>query len=128
MNKYEVRADIRKNRLYLALNGFFDEDEAKEAADKTIREVKKLRPGFDVINDITAFKPASQRGAEEIKRAALFVQQHGVDRIIRIVPSTTIGSIQFSRKSGEVGYDADVVSSVEEAEKILGPWWAKSAN
>jgi hypothetical protein len=128
MPKYDVRADTQKNRLYLVLNGFFSEDEAKEAADKTIREAKKLQPGFDVINDISAFKPASPRGAEEIKRAALFVRKHGVARIIRVVPSTTIGSMQFARKSREVGYDAGVASSIEEAEKILGPWWQKSAS
>lgn len=123
MSEYKVRADVRKNRLYLVLDGFFNESEAKEIADRTIREVQKLRPGFDVINDISNFKPTSQQGADQIKRAGIFVRNYGVGRLIRVVPSASIGSMQFTRKSREAGYDAEVASSVEEAERMLGPWW-----
>ncbi len=127
MNEYEIRADIRKNRLYVTLRGFFNEADAKEMADKAIQEIKKLKPGFDVINDISNFKPGSQQSTEELKRAAIFMQQHGADRMIRVVPATTIGSMQFARNSGTVGYDVDIASSVEEAEEMLGIWWLKSA-
>ena len=126
MSEYRVRADVRKNRLYLVLDGFFDEDEAQEIADRTIEEVQKLKPGFDVINDISNFKPTSQQGADQIRRAGLFVRDSGVGRLIRVVPSASIGSMQFTRKSREAGYDAEVASSVEEAERMLGPWWHSS--
>ncbi|MGA2368708.1 MAG: hypothetical protein ABSF74_09110 [Dehalococcoidia bacterium] len=88
----------------------------KEAADKTIVEVKKLKPGFDIINDISECKPATIKGIEEIKRAQLVIKEGGVRRVIRIVGhSVTEG--QFARKSQEAGYEADTAPSIAEAEK-----------
>jgi len=109
------------------LDGFFDDNEAREAADQVIQEIKKLEPGFDVINDISGFRPATQKGAQEMVRAQRFARASGVDRVIRIVPSETIGSIQFARTSRQAGYEADTASSIPEADRMLGPWWLKSA-
>jgi hypothetical protein len=61
-----------------------------------------------------------------MKRAQLFVKENGVGRVVRVVSSTTIGSMQFARKSREAGYYAETASSVEEAERMLGPWWHRS--
>jgi hypothetical protein len=127
MQTVRVRADVRKNRLYVVLAGFFDDDDARQAADEVIQEIKSLRPGFDVINDISGFRPATQKGAREMVRAQRFARAAGVDRVIRIVPSETIGSIQFARTSKQAGYEADTAVSIAEADKMLGPWWLKSA-
>jgi hypothetical protein len=118
-NKIDIRADVARNRLYLVLIGFFQDDEVKTASDKCIAEASKLKPGFDVINDISQFKPASPKGAEEIKRAQLFIKQHGVKRVIRIVGDAVITQAQFSRQEKEVGYNADTAATLAEAEKIL---------
>jgi hypothetical protein len=126
MQKVTVRADIRKNRLYVVLAGFFDDREAKQAADKVIQEIKRLRPGFDIINDISGFRPATQRGVQEMIRAQRFAHAAGVDRVIRIVPFETLGSMQFARTSKRAGYEADTAPSIVEADKMLGLWWLKS--
>lgn len=118
-NKIDIRADIVKNRLYLVLIGFFQDDEVKAASDKCIAEASKLKPGFDVINDISQFKPATPKGADEIKRTQLFVKQHGVKRVIRIVGDAVITQAQFSRQEKEAGYNADTAATLTEAEKIL---------
>jgi hypothetical protein len=107
------------NRLYLILSGFFSDEELKAAGDKTIQEAKKLRPGFAVINDISNFKPASAAGIAEVKRAQLFIMEHGAGKVVRVVGPAALTSMQFSRTSKEVGYQADAVASVEEAEKFL---------
>jgi hypothetical protein len=117
-NRSDIRADTAKKRLYLILAGTFEDGEMKQVADKTIREVKKLKPGFDIINDISDCKPATIKGIEEIKRAPVAIKEGGVRRVIRIVgQSVTEG--QFVRKSQEAGYDADTAPSIVEAEKIL---------
>ena len=118
-NKIDIRADVAKNRLYLVLIGFFQDDEVKVASDKCIAEATKLKAGFDVINDISQFKPASPKGADEIKRAQLFVKQHGVKRVIRIVGDAVITQAQFSRQEKEAGYNADTAATLADAEKIL---------
>ena len=127
MQEAKVKADVRKNRLYVVLAGFFDDDEARQAADQVIQEIKKLRPGFDIINDISGFRPTTQKGAQEMVRAQRFARAAGVDRVIRIVPSETIGSMQFARTSKQAGYEADTAPSIAEADKMLGPWWLKRA-
>lgn len=118
-NKVDIRADIARNRLYLVLDGFFQDDELVKAADKCISEGAKLKPGFDVINDISNFKPASPKGAEEIKRAQIFIKQNGVKRVIRVVGEAVLAQAQFDRQSKGAGYSADTAATLADAERIL---------
>ncbi len=119
MAKYDIRADIVKNRLYIKLDGFFSDEELKEGVDKIIVEAKKLTKGFDVINDISSFKPASQTALSEMKRAQLYVKENGARRVIRVMDQASISSMQLARTSKEAGYDADVAATLAEAEKLL---------
>ncbi len=124
MEKYRIYANVPKNRLYLILNGFFTDDEVHTASDLTISEIKKLQPGFAIINDISTFKPATPAGAEDIKRAQVFAKEHGAKRVIRVVGedkvASAIAAMQFARTQQAAGYQAEIVSTVEEAEKLLG--------
>jgi hypothetical protein len=119
MGKVEVRTDVFKNRLYVMLEGFFSTEEMKKQVDNLVQEVKKLKPGFDVINDISRFKPTTPQGAEEMTRAQQSLQAAGVGRIIRIVESASLSEMQFTRTAKEAGYAAETATSVEEAEKML---------
>ncbi len=124
MGKYSIYANGLKNRLYLTLQGFLTDAELHKAYALTIAEIKKLQPGFDVINDISDFKPATPLGAEDIQRAQVFAKEHGAKRIIRVVGKDKVASViatmQFSRTSRTAGYEAEIVATVEEAEKLLG--------
>ncbi len=120
MGKYWSRADVNKNRLYVVLQGFIQGDEAKEAADIAIAEAKKLRPGFDVINDISTVKATSEQGVMELLRCQTFLKERGVGRVIRVVPEVTVGSMQIARTSKQAGYEADTARTIEEAEEMLG--------
>jgi hypothetical protein len=118
-NKIDMRADIGKNRLYIVLGGFFQDDEVKQAADKCIAEATKLKAGFGVVNDISEFKPASPKGADEIKRAQLFVKQHGVGRVIRVVGQASLTQSQFDRQGKDAGLQAEVAATVADADRML---------
>ncbi len=124
MGKYSIYANVPKNRLYLTLHGFLSDGELHTAYDQTIAEIKKLRPGFTIINDISGFKPATPLGAEDIQRAQVFAKEHGAKRIIRVVGkdkvASAIATMQFSRTSRTAGVEADIVATVEEAERLLG--------
>ncbi len=119
MKTSKVWIDKDKNRLYIKLEGLFEYEEAKEAVDRVISESNKLKPGFDIINDILNFKPVSQEAGEQVLRAQKHVVQKGANRIIRIVDKKTITNLQFNRRSKEAGYIAEVASSIKEAEKML---------
>ena len=120
MGKFWARADVGKNRLYIVLQDFFQADEAREAADVTITEAKKLRPGFDCINDISTVKATSEQGVMELLRCQSFLRDRGMGRVIRVVPEVSVGSLQIARTSKQAGYEADTASSIEEAEEMLG--------
>jgi hypothetical protein len=119
---FDIRTDLPKNRLYVILKGFFPDEAARQASDKTIAEVKKLRPGFAVITDISEFKPATALALACIQQGQQAIAKQGVKRIIRIVDRTHItGQMQFLRMGKQVydAVDANVATSLQEAEAML---------
>ena len=120
MGNFEIRADIAKNRFYVILQGFITDVQAKECADTSIAEAKKLKPGFDVISDVSTAKPASPQGVVELLRTQTYLKEHGMGRVIRVVPpQPTVAAMQIARTAKEAGYDVDTATSIEEAEKML---------
>lgn len=116
---FEVRADLRKNRLYITFTGFFSDQLMQEACAKVESEARRLKPGFSIITDITRCKPATPRGTEFIHRTQAFLAKNGVGRVVRITaPDNVIIKFQFQRRS-EGLYRADTAASVEEAERLL---------
>ncbi len=114
--------DASKNRLYITLKGTVGQDEARHMADQVIENLKQLKTGFDVVNDISAFEPASQKAADELLRVHESLIDHGVNRIIRVVGKelkATVGKIQFERASRDAGIVAASAYSLEEAEQLL---------
>ncbi len=116
---YTVTADTVKNRLYVKLVGFFDYKEMKEATDKTIVETAKLKPGFDVITDLSEFKPVGQDTLDEVKRGQAHLNKAGRRYAIRVEGKMKLTSLQFSRMGKNTDYMPDIVASLEEAEKLL---------
>jgi len=115
---YQVTTDVEKNRIYLQLKGFLQDDEVKKASDDVKKGINSLRPNFDIINDISEFNPATQEGKTIIKETQLYAVQKNVNRVVRITKNV-IGKIQFERSSKEAGYSAITVESVEQAHKFL---------
>jgi hypothetical protein len=117
---YSIKADPIKNRLYLRLAGMMMDDDAKKVADTIVMEIKKLKPGFAVINDISELKPASEVASEHMRRAQDASAKAGVKRVIRVMGGKTITNMQWNRTLRETqGINAEVVATVAEAEKLL---------
>ena len=115
---YQVKTDVEKNRIYLQLKGFLQDDEVKKASDEVKIGIDSLRSNFDIINDISEFSPATQEGKRMIKETQVYAVQKNVNRVVRITKNV-IGKIQFERSSKEAGYSAVTAGSVEEANKFL---------
>ena len=118
---YDITADRQTNRLHIDLNGRMDADQIDEAADATVEEAEKLRDGFDIITDLSGFKPPSPEAAEPIKRAQAQLKEMGVDRVVRVIDDETNNVVRhaFERRSKDVGYSGESAESVSEAERIL---------
>lgn len=116
---YTVKANVAKNRLYVSMIGFFQADEMKACTDQVILETKKLKPGYDVITDVSQFKPAGPDAIKEIERGQAHFKATKIGHGIRVVGGSATTSLQFARTGKSVGYVPDTVSTVVEAEKIL---------
>lgn len=116
---YTVKADVAKNRLYITMVGFLKVDEMKKCTDEVIEESKKLKRGYDVITDISQFKPAGPETVKEIERGQEHFKATGVGRGIRVVGESVLSGMQFSRTGKTIGYDPDTVATVADADKLL---------
>ncbi len=119
MAQYTVKADTSKNILYLSLDGFFEQSVIQEISDVIVRELSLLKPGYGFINDVSRFKPTTEEGVEEIKQLQLRLYNNGLGKVVRVVGESLMSKLQFERKSKEVGYNADHVQSISEAEEII---------
>jgi hypothetical protein len=118
---YEIEADRRENRLYLDLTGRMDAEALDEAADEAVAAGKQLDEGFDIINDLSGFRPPSPEAAKAIKRAQGELKEMGVDRVVRIVDEETSQVVinAFERRSTDVGYSGETADSRQEVERLL---------
>jgi hypothetical protein len=119
MSDYDVRTDRSANRLYLRLEGHMDEAQTKRAADAVIDAMADLEPGWEMVNDISDFKPATQDATAHIERGKQAAAENDVGAIVRIVDNVT-GKLQFNRVGKDVqSYEVTEAESVEEAERLL---------
>lgn len=116
---YKVHADTARNRLYITLSGFMALEEAKQCGDETIAATRKLKPGYDVITDITDFKPGTQEVAKDIERVQAHFLKSGARGGVRVVGQNAASSMQFARVAKQAGFQSSNVATLAEAEKLL---------
>ncbi len=96
------------------------EDDARKVYETILAEIKSLKPGWAVVNDISALKPADEKASEYLRKAQAASAKAGVKRVVRVVGSQSITNLQWNRTLQETqGIRADVVASVADAEKLL---------
>lgn len=115
---FQVASNSGKNRLYITLAGYLEEPERKAAMKAVVAEAGTLRPGFDVISDISGLHPSNQEGFKDLLRTRSALKLKGVGRVIRVV-KIPLSRIQLARVSEAAGYDAEEVESLEAAEQLL---------
>ena len=114
-----VYSNYQKNSLYITLAGHFEPGEVRSAAAEAIlKEVAKLRPGFDLITDIRQFHPTDQDGVTIMQQVARSLLDLGMGRCVRVT-GIPLSALQMERVSEAVGYEPVHAYSLEEAEKLL---------
>ncbi|MFB6068733.1 MAG: hypothetical protein ABEJ90_02280 [Halobacterium sp.] len=119
MGDYHIEADTRANRLHMELSGSLDESEANAAVDAVESEAAKLSAGFDVVNDISQFKPLSQDVVDTIADGKEILAREGAGALVRVTGESALGDMQFDRVGGSEGYDVAKAETVDEAEAML---------
>ncbi|MEF8773760.1 MAG: hypothetical protein V5A23_08065 [Halobacteriales archaeon] len=119
-SEFRVEADPEKNRLYMRLSGMLDEEEALAVTERMEAEAKKLRPGFDVVNDVSEAKPVSQEATDAIERGQRLLAEAGASAVARVVGDSVIMEMQFERHGeGDDAYQVTTAESREQAEDFL---------
>lgn len=121
MGKHNIRADKTNNRLYIELDGFFNDEQATEASQEAMKAISTLQPGFAIINDIRNYKPTTPIGTQKLQETMHYAAKSKVGAVVRIVDQDEyhVGNLQFKRKSQSAGYQALEAPSIEEAERLL---------
>jgi len=120
---YEIKVDHAKNRLYVKLAGVLGAAETKAVASKLLGEAKTMKPGFDLITDLSEFKPTADEAVAEISAAQVKLEQAGLRRAVRIVPrQSSVGMMQFTRatRESQVKFETATAATLADAEKLLG--------
>jgi hypothetical protein len=118
----DIHTDVGKNRIFIRIEGQIDEAQARGVGDAIIKEMDRLRPGFDVVSDLSKAEPLGPEGLAQFRRIVEAQRQRKAGRAVRIVGKAAQTALQFARTSKEVAHEPYLAFSKEEAERLLdGP-------
>lgn len=116
---FEVRAIVGRNRLHLLLAGHLEEAEIQAATDAVVADLPRLRPGFDVVSDITGLEPLEEYALVHIRRIHQAIVQKGCRRVVRVVGKSAQAAVQLERISREAKLEVYLAYSRAEADRML---------
>ncbi|MBC2717736.1 MAG: hypothetical protein HF978_20730 [Desulfobacteraceae bacterium] len=117
---YDVKADIDKNRIYITIGRLEDEAEMQSLAQAASTECRKLKKEFTCITDLRKYEIQDDMFEDYVKQAQEAMIRAGMSKVVRVRRETgLLGHFQFDNVSMDVGYHAENVTTMEEAEKIL---------
>ena len=115
---YEIHANAAQNRLYVTVCGHLDPAERSEAMAMVVREISRLTPGFDMVNDISQAQPTDTKGIEELVQLQVYLLSHGLRHVVRLTRNL-LTELQFERASKQAGLQAIIVNSMAHADQLL---------
>jgi anti-anti-sigma regulatory factor len=115
----DTEVDVGKNRLFVRVEGRVDDSQAKSIADSIIKEMERLRPGFDMVTDLTQAEPLGPEGVAQFKRLLEAHRAKKAGRAVRIVGRSAQVALQFARTSKELHHEPYLCFSRAEAERWL---------
>ncbi len=117
---HSILADKDKNRLYLTLGKLDSVEEIAQVAEKIRTVCRDLKPGFSCLTDMREYELLDENLEPSIKGVQEFLVKAGLRKVVRVVRKFgTWGHLQFDKSSMDVGYHAQNVNSMEEAQAIL---------
>lgn len=116
---YRVRIDPIRNRLYVELRGALSEGQILSAVDDVIVGVGRLKPGFSVVHDLATFRPATPKGAEDVRQVQAFVARQPLGRIIHVMSPGDSAEVSVTRTGRAGAFAPETAASLSEADALL---------
>lgn len=119
-NRLGVKADLKKNRLYITIAGKLNKKDLDGLYTDIRFGVADLQPGFDVITDLTECTLAALSGFATFNKITDHLLANNVGKVVRIIDERRIIFKQILNSASRIkGYTAVYVKSLEEAENEL---------
>ena len=119
---FKVEANPQKNRLYVTLEGHLDATERNRVMEEFLSKVRELKPGFDVVHDMSRLHPTDDEGLHDLIRVQAALKVKGLRAVVRIVKIPLV-RLQFERAARENGWAFETVETLAEAEaKLIRPF------
>ncbi len=115
---YGVDVSVEKQRLSVTMRGFLDFAQAELLLADLRAALATLRPGFDVITDVSRLGTVTPAAFPLLRRAATAYVEAGMRRMVRVVGSAQ-GAATSVARAAEGLYEARVVASAAEAAHLL---------
>lgn len=112
---FKIKSDITKNRLYVMVSGSPDEAELREIFHRIRYCVKGLKPGFNLVHDLTEYIPVSIKCAEIIKEIQTFLDSCGMKNVVRIT-NNQFSFMQLERTRQQCSLKYHVFRAYDEKE------------
>jgi hypothetical protein len=120
MGEYTTRVDPQKNRIYINLNGYLSEDQARELLGEYRLAVAECEPGFTVLTVASDYKPGSQEVQDIVLSMSECDEHAGCRKVARVIGNNHLGGMQIDRLVKSVAtYPAQHFETVAEAEVYL---------
>ncbi len=117
---YDIKTDTEKNRITITIGKVESESEIQEIARSVQSACRRLKKGFTCITDLRRYELQDDQFEIYVKETQAVMVQAGLSRVVRVRRETgLLGHFQFDNASSEVGYHAQNVTTLEEAERIL---------
>ncbi len=116
----KVRADIKRNRLFITLPASVSKKELEKVYTDVRFCVADLKPGFDVITDLSLCTIGHLNGIPIFSKIMDYLVQHRPGEVVRVIGTTSVLFKQLIRLAGRFqSYKPIYVDSLEEAEERL---------
>ncbi len=115
---HTVEVLLDANRLHCALRGFVDVAEGEAILLDIQRALVRLRPGFDVVADVSRLGGVAPAAFPLLRRAATAFVEGGMRRLVRVVGAAP-GAAAIVARLTEGLFEARVATSVMEAARLL---------
>lgn len=116
---FEVQVLVGKNRLVVRIWGEVDVAEARRIGDAAVQAMERLRPGFDLVSDLSGLSAGLPENTGQFRRIIEAARARGFRRGVRVVGRSAKAALQFERSSRALGHEAHLAFSLEEAERLL---------
>jgi hypothetical protein len=83
---FTIESDATRNRLVIRYEGFVSAAEMRAGVPKIEAALAALRPGFQLLTDLSGLSEIEVEAAGTIKQVMDLCRQHGIARVVRAIP------------------------------------------